>query len=237
MGVFLVSNTDRIMQLLEKQYPNQFHGAQVSRHPFKVLIGTILSHQTQDPRTIKAERRLFAVYSTPTELAAAPTLNIRELIKPVGIYRVKARRIKEVSRILVKRFNGRVPRDYEALISLPGVGRKTANIVFTYAFGKDNLIAVDTHVHKVSNRLGLVKTKLTDKTEQALYEIIPRKYWVEVNDLFVQLGQDICKAKPQCYRCHLTRYCAHYKDVIKPKRIPGSFTPPTIIQLRQRVRA
>jgi len=225
------------MQLLEKQYPNQFHGAQVSRRPFKVLIGTILSHQTRDPRTIKAERRLFAVYGTPAELAAAPTLKIRELIKPVGIYRVKAKRIKEVSRILVERFNGRVPRDYGALISLPGVGRKTANIVFTYAFGKDNLIAVDTHVHKVSNRLGLVNTKLADKTEQALYGSVPRKYWMKINDLFVQLGQDICKAKPKCYRCPLTRYCAYYRDVVKPKRIPGSFTPPAVIRLRQRVRA
>jgi len=225
------------MQLLEKQYPNQFHGAQVSRRPFKVLIGTILSHQTRDPRTIKAERRLFAVYGTPAELAAAPTLKIRELIKPVGIYRVKAKRIKEVSRILVERFNGRVPKDYGALISLPGVGRKTANIVFTYAFGKDNLIAVDTHVHKVSNRLGLVETKLADKTEQALYKVIPRKYWVEINDMFVQLGQDICKAKPQCYRCPLAIYCIYYQNVIKPKRILGSFTPPTDTRARRTSRA
>jgi len=232
-----MAKIDRIMRMLEKQYPGQFHGAQVSHHPFKVLIGTILSHQTQDPRTIKAGRRLFAAYGTPADLAAAPVPKIRELIKPVGIYRVKAKRIKEVSRIIVERFNGRVPRDYEALISLPGVGRKTANIVFTYAFGKDNLIAVDTHVHKVSNRLGLVKTKLSDETEQALYKVVPRKYWVEVNDLFVQFGQDICKANPQCYRCPLTRYCAHYRDVVKPKRIPGSFTPPPTMKSRRPGRA
>ncbi|VVB73282.1 G/T mismatches repair enzyme [uncultured archaeon] len=222
-----MTNIGIIIRLLEKRYPGEFHGAQVSRHPFKVLIGTMLSHQTQDPRTIKAERRLFAVYRTPRELAAAPVPNIQELIRPVGIYRVKARRIKEASRILVERFSGRVPRDYDALISLPGVGRKTANIVFTYAFGKSDFISVDTHVHKVANRLGLVKTNLPDKTEQALYRAVPRRYWPEVNDLFVQHGQAICRAKPKCFMCPLVRYCAHYRNVVKPKRIPGSFTPPT----------
>jgi len=227
-----MKDIDRIMRLLERQYPSEFHGSQVSRHPFKVLIGTILSHQTQDPRTIKAERRLFAVYDTPTKLAAAPLPRILELIKPVGIYRVKAKRIKEVSRILVERFNGRVPRDYNALISLPGVGRKTANILFTYVFGRTDLIAVDTHVHKVANRLGLVKTRLPGQTEQALYRAVPPKYWPEVNDLFVQHGQTVCKAKPKCYECPLTAYCRFYRSAIKPKRVPGRFSPPKSARAR-----
>lgn len=212
------------MRLLEKKYPGKFNGAQVSRHPFKVLIGTILSHQTQDPRTIEAERRLFSVYDTPEQIANAPLSRIRALIRPVGIYNVKSKRIKEISRILVARFKGRVPEDYDMLISLPGVGRKTANILFTYAFGKTNLIAVDTHVHKVANRLGLVATKTPDQTEQALYTAIPRKYWLEVNDLFVQHGQTICKFKPRCYECPLMRYCAYYETIVKPRRILGSFS-------------
>jgi len=216
----------RIINTLRKMHPGKFHGTIVQYKPFPILIGTILSHQTQDPRTIEAEKRLFAVYKTPQQIASAPLARIKKLIKSVGIYNVKAKRLKQVCRILVEKYGGKVPTDYEEILALPGVGRKTANILFTHAFGRKDLIAVDTHVHKISNRLGLVNTKTPEQTEFALYKVIPKRYWGEINDLMVQHGQQICTAKPKCYKCALRPYCCYYQKVVKPKKIPGSFSPP-----------
>ncbi len=221
-----MAKIDSIVKTLRKMYPNEFHGTIIHYKPFPILIGTILSHQTPDPRTIKAEKRLFAIYTTPEQIANAPVSKIKELIKPVGIYNIKAKRLKQVCSILVEKYGGKVPRDYNELLKLPGVGRKTANIVFTYAFGKSDLIAVDVHVNRISNRLGIVKTKTPEKTEFALYKAVPKKYWRDVNELMVQHGQTICAAKPKCYKCDLRPYCDYYQKVIKPKKIPGSFTPP-----------
>ena len=136
-----------------------------------------------------------------------PTKKIEELIYPVGFYRVKAKRIKEISKIIIERYGGKVPDNLEELLTLPGVGRKTANIVITQGFNKYG-IAVDTHVHRVSNRLGLVKTKTPEETEVKLREIIPKKYWIELNDLFVSFGQNICTPiSPRCSICPISKYC------------------------------
>ncbi len=205
----------KIIDLLKKEYPDDFSGSNVSRHPFKVLIGTVLSHQTRDERTLMASRDLFSKFDTPQKLANASIKEIKKLIKKVGMYNTKAKRIKQISKILLESYDGKVPRDYESLLSLPGVGRKTANIVFTYAYGKGDYIAVDTHVHKVSNRLGIVKTKTPEKTEQELYKAIPKKEWKYINELFVQHGQTICKARPLCERCVISKYCDYYKSLKK----------------------
>lgn len=205
----------KIIDLLKKEYPDDFSGSNVSRHPFKVLIGTVLSHQTRDERTLMASRNLFSKFDTPQKLANASINEIKKLIKKVGMYNTKAKRIKQISKILLERYDGKVPRDYGSLLSLPGVGRKTANIVFTYAYGKGDYIAVDTHVHKVSNRLGIVKTKTPEKTEQELYKAIPKKEWKYINELFVQHGQTICKARPLCERCVISKYCDYYKSLRK----------------------
>lgn len=175
--------------------------------PFKVLISTILSQRTRDENTIKASEQLFAEYKTPGEIAGAPLERIEELIRPSGFYKVKARRVKEVSRIIVEDYGGRVPDSLEELLKLPGVGRKTANCVLVYGYGK-SAIPVDTHVHRISNRLGLVKTRTPEETERELRRKIPREYWLELNGLFVKFGQQICKpVKPRCGECPVRDEC------------------------------
>ena len=178
-----------------------------TKDPFRVLISCLLSLRTKDEVTLKASERLFSVAKTPQEFLNLPTKKIEELIYPVGFYRAKAKRIKEISKIIIERYNGKVPDNLEELLTLPGVGRKTANIVITQGFNKYG-IAVDTHVHRVSNRLGLVKTKTPEETEVKLREIIPKKYWIELNDLFVSFGQNICTPiSPRCSICPISKYC------------------------------
>ncbi|MCS7109241.1 MAG: endonuclease III [Candidatus Micrarchaeota archaeon] len=200
----------KIISLLKKEYPHEFSGSNISKDPFKVLIGTVLSHQTRDERTIIASRKLFSKFDTPKKLSQASVREIKKLIRDVGMYNIKAKRVKEISKILVEKYNGKVPRNYEEVVSLPGVGRKTANILFTYSFGKNDYIAVDTHVHKVSNRIGIVKTKTPEQTEKMLYKVIPKREWRYINELFVQHGQRICKAKPLCDKCVISRYCEYF---------------------------
>jgi len=207
-----------ILKELKKLYPNDFVGSNISKDPFQVLIGTVLSHQTRDERTIKAAKNLFSKYPDVFSLANAKVSDVKKLINNVGMYNVKAKRIIEISKILVRKYGGFVPKNYEDVISLPGVGRKTANILFSFAYGSDKYIAVDTHVHKIANRLGLVNTKSPDKTESELYKIIPKSDWKYINILFVQHGQQICKTRPLCNKCPLTRYCKYYKEVISTNR-------------------
>jgi endonuclease-3 len=182
--------------------------------PFRILIGTILSHRTRDENTALAVENLFSVYKTPEELSKADEAEVRKLIRPSGFYNMKARSIIRVSKQLVDEFGGKVPNNIEDLLTLHSVGRKTANCVLVYAFNKP-AIPVDTHVHRISNRLGLVRTKTPEETEERLVKIVPRRYWLEVNDLFVRFGQTICKpVGPKCARCSLAGTCPYYKNVV-----------------------
>ena len=185
--------------------------------PFRILIGTILSHRTRDENTTKATENLFSEYTTPAQLAGADPDVVRRLIKPAGFYNMKTRNIMVASRQLVEEFGGKVPDNMEDLLMLRAVGRKTANCVLVYAFNKP-AIPVDTHVHRISNRLGLVRTKKPEETEEALVKTVPKRYWLELNDLFVRFGQTTCRPiGPRCQSCSLTGSCAYYKTVVAPK--------------------
>ncbi len=178
-----------------------------SPDPFRVLIATVLSQRTRDEVTEKATGRLFAKYDNPGALAQADAKDIEELIRNVGFYRVKAPRLREIAGIIHNDFKDRVPDDMDTLLSLPGVGRKTANCVLVYGFGRD-AIAVDTHVHRISNRLGFVRTESPEETEMKLHEVLPKKHWRYINELFVRFGQDICRpVSPKCRSCPLAGLC------------------------------
>ena len=174
---------------------------------FKVLVSTLLSLRTKDKTTEEASHRLFAVAQTPQETLKLSVPEIEKLIYPVGFYHTKARNLLEVCRQLERRFGGKVPDKMEDLLSLPGVGRKTANLVLTVGHGLDG-ICVDTHVHRISNRWGLVKTRTPEETEMALRKVLPKRYWIEYNDLLVAFGQNLCvPVSPFCSRCKAFRYC------------------------------
>ena len=175
--------------------------------PFRVLVACILSLRTQDATTRDAAARLFAVADTPATLARAVPARIARLIYPVGFYRTKARGLVRLARQLLTRFGGRVPADLEALLTLPGVGRKTANLVVTVGFGRPG-ICVDVHVHRISNRLGYVRTRTPEQTEMALRARLPRRHWIGINDLLVAFGQNLCRpVSPHCSRCPVARRC------------------------------
>ena len=178
-----------------------------TRDPFQILISCLLSLRTKDQVTGQASGRLFARARTPQQMLALPLKSIRKLIYPVGFYRTKAQRIHQICQHLLGRFLGKVPDTLEELLTLPGVGRKTANLVVTVAFGKLG-ICVDTHVHRISNRLGYVRTKNPEQTEMALRAKLPKRYWILYNDLLVSFGQTICHpTSPWCSRCPIERYC------------------------------
>ena len=180
--------------------------------PFSILIGTILSARTKDESTTKVVKILFSKYKDAKSLSNAKLKDVEKIIKPIGFYHVKARRIIEVAKIIYSDYNGKVPCDLEKLVSLPGVGRKTANCVLVYAFDKP-AIPVDIHVHRISNRLGLVETKTPEETEQVLMKKIPKKFWLEINDTFVMYGQYICKPiSPMCKECKIKKNCKYYKS-------------------------
>jgi endonuclease-3 len=175
--------------------------------PFLTLIGCILSLRTNDKTTAIAAPRLFAKARTPVEMLALEPREIEELIYPVGFYRTKARGIREICRDLIERFDGRVPDEIDDLVTLKGVGRKTANLVVTESFRKPG-ICVDTHVHRISNRWGLVATTTADKTEVALRQVLPRRYWIQFNSLLVAFGQTLCHpTSPWCSRCPIATRC------------------------------
>jgi endonuclease III len=180
--------------------------------PYKILIGTILSARTRDETTTNVIKMLFSKFKNPEELSRANLKEIKELIQKIGFYNVKAARIKEVSKILVEKYNSKVPPNLEDLLSFPGVGRKTANCVLVYGFRKP-AIPVDVHVHRISNRIGIVNTKKPEETEILLQKSIDRKYWIAVNETFVVFGQNIClPIKPKCNVCRLTKLCKYYKN-------------------------
>ncbi len=183
--------------------------------PFKILVGTILSARTRDENTTRVVNKLFAKFRTPGDLAAANLEEIKKIIHSIGFYNVKAERLMQVSKILVSRHGGKVPSDIESLLELPGVGRKTANCVLVYAFNKP-AIPVDIHVHRISNRLGLVRTNTPEKTESELTQMVDRKLWTSVNDTFVMYGQNIClPRRPNCKVCGLKGTCKYYRTTRK----------------------
>ena len=176
--------------------------------PFEVLISTMLSAQTRDPVTAAASARLFRVARTPRTMAKLTTMRIERLIYPVSFYRHKAKHVKETCRLLVERYRGRVPGTMEELLTLPGVGRKTANLVLILSFKSLQNICVDTHVHRISNRLGWVRTRTPEETEQALYRTLDRQWWPVVNQYLVTWGQNVCRpVYPRCDRCPIVRMC------------------------------
>jgi len=181
--------------------------AESSQDPFQILISCILSLRTQDATTEQASRRLFALADTPTGMSKLSTKKIEKAIFPVGFYRTKARNIREISRVLIKDYSGRVPDEIDELLKLKGVGRKTANLVVTLGYCKPG-ICVDTHVHRISNRWGYVRTRNPKETEVALRTKLPRQYWMEYNDLLVTFGQNVCRPiSPICSQCPVERYC------------------------------
>ncbi len=194
---------EEIIQRLAANYPT----GSFRSEPFKVLIFTILSQRTRDENTLAAAEKLFSKFKNARELASADIREIEENIKAAGFYRVKAKRIKAIAEIIIEKFGGEVPDSFTELLKLPGVGRKTANCVLAYGFGK-NALPVDIHVHRISNRLGLVDSKTPDQTEAKLKSIVPAIFWSQLNELFVKFGQDICKpVKPKCEICFLSDIC------------------------------
>ncbi len=179
--------------------------------PFKILIGTILSARTRDEITTKVIKSLFSEFKNPDELSKADLKDLKKVIQKIGFYNVKAARIKEVSQKLIENYNGKVPSNLDDLLTLPGVGRKTASCVLVYGFKKP-AIPVDIHVHRISNRIGIVNTKKPEETEMVLQKSVERKHWTRINETFVTYGQNICLPKnPKCKICHLTKICKYYK--------------------------
>jgi|UniRef100_A0A7C4ASC1 endonuclease-3 len=175
--------------------------------PFRIFISTLLSLRTKDDVTRAASLRLFEAAKTPQDILAMTQEQLEALIYPVGFYRTKAKRIRDICAELVEKYNGQVPDDLDALLALKGVGRKTANLVVTMAYGKPG-VCVDTHVHRISNRLGYVATKTPEETEMALRQKLPKEYWTEYNDLLVTYGQNVCKpVSPFCSKCNIRSLC------------------------------
>jgi len=205
---------NEVVKILKKELavgemPIVSHLAENQRDPFVILISTLLSLRTKDEVTAEATDRLFALASTPEEMLQVPQAKIAKTIYPVGFYRVKAKTIHSTCRELLDRFGSKVPDHLHDLLSIKGVGRKTANLVVTLAYGKDG-ICVDTHVHRISNRLGYVQTKTPDETEFALRARLPRRHWIIYNTLMVAFGRKTCKPiSPLCSACPIKLYCDH----------------------------
>ena len=202
----------RALSLIKEEYP-KYRLPLVSdmvrkkKDPFRILIGTILSLRTKDEVTSEATRRLFEVADTPEAILNLDTSEIEDLIYPVGFYRNKARTLHSVCEDIIEKYDGDVPDDLDELLSMKGVGRKTANLVITMGYDKPG-ICVDTHVHRICNRFGYIETKTPDETEMALRKKLPIKHWIEINDLLVVWGQNICKpVSPLCSKCVVNGIC------------------------------
>ncbi len=202
----------KIMEILIKKYPSNnkttLNRMRSKPDAFRILISCLLSLRTQDKNTEKASNRLFAVATTPEGILSLSDKQLEELIFSSGHYRKKARTLKHVSEVILKEFNGNVPHTREELISIKGIGPKTANIVLAFAFGK-NVLPIDTHCHRIPNRLGWIKTKTPEQTEKALEILLPEEYWKEFNAIFVQFGKTICvPISPKCSECPINDYCS-----------------------------
>lgn len=208
-----IKNLDRIINLLKKEV-EEFENpviskiGEIQRDPFEVLISCILSLRTQDKTTGPVSLRLFETAGTPKKLAKMPLNKIQKIIRPVNYYITKSKRIKDIAKEIVGKYKGKVPDTFEELMKLKGVGKKTAAITMVYGHLKPDYIPVDVHVHVISNRLGWVKTRNAEESMDELMKIIPKKYWEDINDLFVLHGQNICiTSSPFCSKCAIKDYC------------------------------
>jgi endonuclease-3 len=208
-----IQEFDKIFKLLRhesRDWYNPFLSSQetLKKTPFTTLISCILSLRTKDDVTAKASLRLLKEHNTPEKLLKLPVEKIEQLIYPVGFFRNKSKSIKEICEILIRDYKGEVPKTIDELVELPGVGRKTANIVMVFGFGSKEHIPVDIHCHRIPNRLGWIKTKTPDDSEKALLKILPKKFWEPFNDLFVRFGQNLCvPVSPFCSKCPIYKYC------------------------------
>ena len=207
-------NIQKIMRILEKEYKqerrttlNSMRSKENKENAFKILISCLLSLRTRDENTEKVTKNLFAVAQTPEEIIKLPIKKLEKLIFSSGYYKNKARTLKHVSSVILERFKGKVPDNKEELLSIKGIGPKTANVVLCFAFDK-NAIPVDVNVHRIANRLGWVKEKTPEKTEKALEKVLPEKYWKKINGLFILHGRAVClPRKPKCSICVIEQYC------------------------------
>lgn len=205
-------NISKVMQILEK-YFNYRERTTLNRmrknkeQAFKILISCLLSLRARDENTEKVSQKLFEIADTPKEISKLSTKRLEKIIYSSGHYKKKARTLKHVSKEILKRFNNKVPSTKEELLSIKGIGPKTANIVLNFAFNQD-VLPIDTHCHRIPNRLGWVKTKTPEKTEKELEKILPKKYWKEFNGIFVLFGRTICQPiSPKCSTCPIKKYC------------------------------
>jgi len=205
----MVKKVERIIKILNRKYKVRPR----KEDPFIMLIACILSQRTKDETTEEATKKLFNAVRSPEEILSLSTKKLEKLIYPVGFYRQKAKRIKELCKILLESYKGKVPKTREELLKLPGVGFKTADVVLSYGYGED-VVAVDTHVAVISRRLGLTKSEDPEKIREDLHRLIPVKLRRSVNLLFVEFGKDVCRTvKPKCSVCPLKDYCEYYKEI------------------------
>lgn len=201
----LIPEVKRIVA--EEKIPSVTAIAERTKSAFKVLVSTVISARTKDEVTAEASKRLFALADSPGAIAELSEKKIGETIYPAGFYNTKAKSIKKLSEQLIEKFDSKVPDSIDELVKLPGVGRKTANLVMTRGFGKP-AICVDTHVHRIVNRLGVVKTDNPAQSEYALREILPEKFWIDINDIFVIFGRTVCRpVSPFCSKCDVRGLC------------------------------
>jgi endonuclease-3 len=205
------NNIEEIMEILKSHYPSHekttLNRMRNNPDAFKILISCLLSLRTQDKNTEIASGRLFAVADTPESILSLSDKQLEELIFSSGHYKKKARTLKHVSKVLIEEFNGLVPRTREELMSIKGIGPKTANIVLAFAYGQ-NVLPIDTHCHRIPNRLGWINTNRPESTEKELEKILPKEYWKDFNAIFVQFGKTICvPISPKCSQCPIERYC------------------------------
>ncbi len=203
------SDIKKVFSLLEKDHPLTMLEELGHYTPFQMLVMTLLSSRTRDSTTIPIVKQLFAKYPNPEDFVKMNRKELEKRLYGIGFYKVKAQHVKKLSKIILDKHKGKVPDTSEELISLPGVGRKTANCILAYSFKKP-AIAVDIHVHRISNRLGWVNTTEPEKTEEALQKLVPRDLWTEVNRLFVGHGQTICAPiSPKCNICPIRKFCEY----------------------------
>lgn len=218
----LAKNINTALMRLKKRFPNP--GAMEIGNPYQNLVAVMLSARTRDEQVLKLLPAFFKRFKTVQDLAKAEPREIEKFINTIGLYRQKAKQVNQMAKDIVNRFHGSIPDTMSNLVSLAGVGRKTASVVLVASFHKP-AIAVDTHVHRVTNRLGWVKTKTPEQTETALLKFIPQRLQPTVNRVFVKLGRNICIRKPRCWACPVQEQCAYsHKQLTIPKNADAILT-------------